>query len=141
MNLAIWAAAEYAIGHPFFFVTGRKVICNGFPGVVQKDSGRGLVEVRLESGEVCVSAAYPDCYPDPLDFRWVPAPDMRKLSLFNHTGREFLVLRQKGRKWTAETGEVFTRREDAMRAAEQYARWRIQAEVDERTSRATAYAA
>jgi hypothetical protein len=27
----------------------------------------GMVEVRLASGLVCVSATYPDVFPDPLD--------------------------------------------------------------------------
>jgi hypothetical protein len=141
MDLRIWAAAEHAIGRPFFFVAGQRVICSGYPGTVKEMYGKGMVDVRLESGEVCVSAAFPECFPDPLDFVWTPEPDMSKLTLFNRTGREFMTLRQKGRKWTADTGEVFGRREDAMRAAEQYACWRIQTEVDERTSRATAYAA
>jgi len=37
---------------------GQKVICNGYPGVVTKVcTGQllGMCEVRLQSGEVCVS--------------------------------------------------------------------------------------
>jgi hypothetical protein len=139
MDLNIWAAAEYAIGQPFFFPEGQRVICNGYPGIVAQMYDKGIVEVRLGTGRVCCSATYPDVYPDPLDLVWRMEPPVDRLTLFNRTGREFVVLRRQGRKWVSETGETHRRCEAAMRAAEQYARVRIQTEVDERTSRLTAH--
>lgn len=102
MDLNIWAAAEYAIGQPFFFLEGQRVICNGHPGVVAGMYDKGIVEVRLGSGRVCCSAAYPDVYPDPLDLIWRMEPTLDRLTLFNRTGREFIVLRRQGRKWVSE---------------------------------------
>lgn len=46
-------------------VVGERVICNGFPGVVKtvcEGQLEGLVEVKLESGVVCVPGTFPDCY-------------------------------------------------------------------------------
>lgn len=140
LDLTAWAAAEYAIGRPFHFVSGQRVICNGYSGAVKDMLGNGLVEVRLAAGLVCVSAAYPDVFPDPLDFVWRPVPEQDKLVLFNRTGREFSVLRRSKGKWLAETGETFRKRDEAMRVMEAYVRDRIRTERDERASRATAYA-
>lgn len=140
LDLDLWAAAEYAIGRPFHFVPGQGVICNGHRGAVKDMQGNGLVEVRLASGQVCVSAAYPDVFPDPLDFVWRPVPGQDKLILFNRTGREFIALRRSKGKWLAETGETFRKRDEAMRAMEAWARNRIRTECDERASRSTALA-
>ena len=60
----------YAIGQPFDFTEGERVICNGYPGTIDRVlTGQlaGMVEVRLARGFVCVSACYPDCYPAPSD--------------------------------------------------------------------------
>lgn len=57
----------YVTGQRFSFKRNDPVICNGYPGtiVAVKDGQlKGMVEVRLPGGEVCVSASYPDCYPD-----------------------------------------------------------------------------
>jgi hypothetical protein len=87
MDLNIWAAAEYAIGQPFFFPEGQRVICNGYPGIVAQMYDKGIVEVRLGTGRVCCSATYPDVYPDPLDLVWRMEPPVDRLTLFNRTGR------------------------------------------------------
>jgi len=45
---------------------GQKVICNGYPGTITTVCDgqlKGMVEVRLARGSVCVSYSYPDCYP------------------------------------------------------------------------------
>ena len=44
------------------FKPGDKVICNGYEGIVIQMFSEDMVEVRLERGDVCVSAGYPDCY-------------------------------------------------------------------------------
>lgn len=54
----------YEVGEKFTFVKGQSVICNGYPGTVQRMYDADMVEVRLERGAVCVSASYPDCYPN-----------------------------------------------------------------------------
>jgi hypothetical protein len=55
----------YKIGQRFQFKVGDRVICNGYPGEVERVvKERGSVEVRLERGHVEVPASYPDCYPD-----------------------------------------------------------------------------
>lgn len=59
---------NYELGQKFVFVQGQAVICNRQEGVVSAvltGELEGMVEVRLERGEVCVSANYPDCYPKP----------------------------------------------------------------------------
>lgn len=140
LDYSVWAASEYAIGHPFHFVAGQKVICNGYPGVVQGMYCPGMVEVRLEAGPVCVSSSYPDCFPDPLDFHWVEDQDHQRVTLFNRMGRQFHTLRKQGSKWHIyDLGERFSRREDAMSAAKKHARWMIQNEIAERVSRSTAF--
>ena len=53
----------YEIGQKFVFFPGQKVICNGYPGTVRRMYYETMVEVRMERGEVCVSACFPDCYP------------------------------------------------------------------------------
>ncbi len=58
--------SKYQVGQAFNFKQGDKVICNGFEGIVRKVlDGKldGMVEVRLGSGEVCVSASFPNVYP------------------------------------------------------------------------------
>jgi hypothetical protein len=62
------ATTTYKIGQRFEFKRGDRVICNGYPGTVQTvytDKYGSMVDVRLERGEVCVSASYPTCYPAP----------------------------------------------------------------------------
>jgi hypothetical protein len=47
------------------FKVGDAVICNGYPGTVTKVCAgqlRGMVEVKVPGGLVCVSAGFPDCY-------------------------------------------------------------------------------
>lgn len=56
--------ATFEIGKKFEFKRGDRVICNGYPGRVIQMYCEGMVEVRMESGVVCVSANFPDCYPD-----------------------------------------------------------------------------
>ncbi|KVV07373.1 hypothetical protein WK77_16420 [Burkholderia ubonensis] len=53
----------YTIGQRFTFEAGQRVVANGYPGAVKQMYSEGMVEVRLESGLVCVPASYPDCYP------------------------------------------------------------------------------
>lgn len=53
----------HTAGQSFTFTPGQRVICNGFPGSVVRMYSAGMVEVRLSSGLVCVSASFPDCYP------------------------------------------------------------------------------
>lgn len=53
-------------GQNLKLVKNQSVICNGFPGTVTEvHTGKleGMVDVRLESGAVCVSSTYPDCIP------------------------------------------------------------------------------
>lgn len=45
------------------FVPGQTVTCNGYPGTVVRLYSEGMVEVRLQSGLVCVPANAPDCVP------------------------------------------------------------------------------
>lgn len=54
----------FAIGHRFTFAPGQAVTCNGYPGTVKRMYSEGMVEVRVPGGLVCVSASYPDCYPN-----------------------------------------------------------------------------
>lgn len=53
----------YTPGQRFTFAPGQAVNCNGYPGTVERMYTEGMVNVRLASGSVCVSASYPDCYP------------------------------------------------------------------------------
>lgn len=58
---------NYQSGQKFSFNVGDRVICNGFPGVVARVlDGKlsGMVEVRLASGLVCVSATFPNVVPE-----------------------------------------------------------------------------
>jgi len=51
---------------PYIPVVGMQVNCNGYEGTIQEVcDGKldGMVVVRLDSGAVCVSASFPDCYP------------------------------------------------------------------------------
>lgn len=54
---------RYALGQRFEFRDRQHVICNGYSGVVTKKL-EGMVEVQLKSGVACVTANFPDCYPD-----------------------------------------------------------------------------
>ena len=53
---------QYTVGQEFDFKIGDKVIANGFEGRVIGLQG-SAVEVKLSSGEIEVSASFPDCYP------------------------------------------------------------------------------
>ena len=58
--------SKYNDGQKFRFTVGDKVTCNGYEGTVQEvhyGQLSGMVDVRLDSGSVCVPASYPDCYP------------------------------------------------------------------------------
>jgi hypothetical protein len=54
---------SYTPGQRFTFTPGQAVNCNGYPGVVVGMYSEGMVNVRLASGQVCVSASFPDCFP------------------------------------------------------------------------------
>ena len=54
--------SNYKVGQEFTFKVGDKVIANGFEGRVIGLQG-SAVEVKLSSGEIEVSACFPDCYP------------------------------------------------------------------------------
>jgi hypothetical protein len=54
---------SFSVGQKFQFTPGQAVVCNGYPGTVQRMYGEGMVEVRVPGGLTCVSASYPDCYP------------------------------------------------------------------------------
>lgn len=56
--------AMHANGERFALVMGQAVICNGYHGTVVRMVD-GMVEVRVPGGITCVSASYPDCYPQP----------------------------------------------------------------------------
>lgn len=60
------ARGMFQPGQKLSLAKNQSVICNGFNGtIVNVHSGQleGMVDVRLDSGTVTVSAAYPDCIP------------------------------------------------------------------------------
>ena len=60
------AKPPYVLGQTFAFTPDQVVICNGYPGRISQiltGELEGMVEVKLASGYVCVSACYPNCYP------------------------------------------------------------------------------
>ena len=54
----------FYLGQKFIFTVNQPVICKGYPGTVTNNIQTDhMVEVKLASGKVVVSASYPDCYP------------------------------------------------------------------------------
>lgn len=138
------ADRRFSTGQRFKFVSGQAVVCNGYPGTVQRMYGEHQVEVHVPGGLTCVSAAYPDCYPDPdaspTAFFWQTDPRNRdRTTLFNRAGREFISVDRRGAKWIAETGQTYTCAPAARAAMERWALWRLITEGEEQESRRTAF--